>query len=88
MKNITKFTCLALGAGFIATAVPAAFSGTAPSACCGAMTPMADEAKPDAKAKGIRKEDFEQAMERLFTAGRIRLEPHGRADRSRLVEAS
>ena len=51
MKNITKFTCLALGAGFIATAVPAAFSGTAPSACCGAMTPMADEAKPDAKAK-------------------------------------
>ena len=51
MKNITKFTCLALGAAFIATAAPIAFSGTASAGCCGALTPMADTAKPDAKAK-------------------------------------
>ena len=50
MKNITKFTCLALGAALVAAA-PIAFSGTAPAGCCGAMTPMADAAKPDAKAK-------------------------------------
>ena len=51
MKNITKFTCLALGAAFLASTVPVAFSASAPGGCCGAMTPMADTAKTDAKAK-------------------------------------
>ena len=50
MKNITKFTCLALGAALV-TAATIASTGVSPAGCCGAMTPMADEAKPDAKAK-------------------------------------
>jgi YHS domain-containing protein len=51
MKNITKLTCLALGAALITTAAPIAFSGTTSGGCCGAMTPMADTAKSDTKAK-------------------------------------
>jgi len=51
MKNITQLTCLALGAAFITTAAPIAFSGTASGGCCSAMPPMADTGKSDAKAK-------------------------------------
>lgn len=51
MKNLTKLTCLALGTAFLTTALPAAFSGTASEGCCGAVVPMADTAKTDAKAK-------------------------------------
>lgn len=50
MKNISKFTCLALGAALVATA-SAAFAEARPGGCCNAATPMADAAKPDAKAK-------------------------------------
>ena len=51
MKNITKFTCLtALSAALVGTAYFAPAS-TASAGCCDAVTPLADEAKPDAKAK-------------------------------------
>ncbi len=50
MKNITKFTWLALGAALIVTA-SVALAETSSRGCCGAMTPMADTAKPDTKAK-------------------------------------
>lgn len=49
MKNITKFTCLTLGAALVATTA-IAFAGTSPGDCCKAATPMVDPAKPDAKA--------------------------------------
>jgi len=51
MKNITKLTCLALGVAFLGTIVPSALSESASGGCCGAMTPMADTGKTDAKAK-------------------------------------
>jgi YHS domain-containing protein len=50
MKNITKFTCLALGAALVVTASVAS-TKTSPGGCCSTTTPMADTAKPDAKAK-------------------------------------
>jgi hypothetical protein len=50
MKNINKFTCLALGAALVATASNA-WAEVGPGGCCSAATPMADPAKPDAKAK-------------------------------------
>jgi YHS domain-containing protein len=50
MKNITKFTCLALGAALVAT-TSSTFAGNSSGSCCGATTPMADIAKSDAKAK-------------------------------------
>lgn len=50
MKNITKFTCLALGAALVVTA-SVTFAETNPGGCCSATTPLADPAKPDAKAK-------------------------------------
>ncbi len=50
MKNITKFTCLALGAALVTTA-SIAFAEAKSGACCKTATPMADPAKPDAKAK-------------------------------------
>ena len=49
MKNITKFTILTVGAAFLTSS---AWAGACSSSgCCGATTPMADTAKPDAKAK-------------------------------------
>jgi hypothetical protein len=50
MKNITKITAFTLGAVLLAAA-PVAFAECAPGGCCGAVTPMADTGKPDAKAK-------------------------------------
>jgi hypothetical protein len=48
MKNIRKFTCLAaLGAALAAFTSTAAAGG----GCCSSATPMAEEAKPDAKAR-------------------------------------
>lgn len=47
MNNFAKFACLGLlGAAFIA--MP---SGVQAAGCCSTVVPMADEAKPDAKAK-------------------------------------
>lgn len=51
MKNITTLACLALGTAFLATTVPSALSESASGGCCGAMTPVADTGKTDAKAK-------------------------------------
>ena len=50
MKNITKITCLALGAALVATASLTSAESTS-GGCCSAMTPMADTGKTDAKAK-------------------------------------
>ena len=49
MKNIIKFTCLALGAALVVTA-SVALAETSSGGCI-AMIPMADTAKPNAKAK-------------------------------------
>ena len=51
MKNITKITCLAALGAALAGITYITSVGTASAGCCGAMTPMADTAKPDAKAK-------------------------------------
>ena len=50
MKKTTIFTCLAVGVALVTTA-SFALAGNAPVGCCGAVTPMADQAKPEAGAK-------------------------------------
>lgn len=51
MKQIAKITCLAaLGAALASTGYFASTATVSAGSCC-AMTPMADTAKPDAKAK-------------------------------------
>jgi len=44
---------------------------------------------PEAKLAGLRKRDFESAMERLLEAGRVKIEEYGYASRraSRLIVA-
>ena len=69
MKNITKFTGMALGAALIVTA-SVAVAETAPSGCCDAMTPMADTAKPDAKAKPYPLEKCIVSDEKLGEMGK------------------
>lgn len=50
MKNITKFTCLALGAALVAT-TSVAFAASDSGSCCSSAALMSDTAKTDAKAK-------------------------------------